>query len=79
MLAIREEELSMVNGGFSIGSIIGGPKFKMGEKVISISNPDLGIGTVLDWEYNRGWFYTVAMDSGMLYSSEDDLEYPILK
>ena len=78
MLAIREEKINMVNGGAGIGEMFGGPKFQMGERVMSISDPDLGIGTVLDSEYNRGWFYTVAMDNGMLYTSEADLEYPIL-
>ena len=78
MLKIREEELSVVNGAKEAGGQVGGAKFKMGERVMSKSEPDLGIGTVLDSEYNRGWFYTVAMDNGILYTSESDLEYPIL-
>ena len=78
MLALREEKLNMVNGGISIGSGICGPKFSMGDRVISKSDPDYGVGTVLESTYNEGWWYTVAMDSGMLYTSEADLEYAIL-
>ena len=77
MLAIREEELNMVNGGNVLEELIGGPKFSDGDWVMSVSSPELGVGIVLSKEYNRGWFYTVAMDSGMLYTSQDDLEFAI--
>ena len=84
MLAIREEELNMVNGGFNLSQKAGlvglyRPKFAVGERVMSKSEPDLGIGTVADIEFHDGYFYTVQMNGGMLYTSEDDLEYPIMK
>ena len=78
MLAIREEELNTVNGGMAIGGLLGGSKFEIGDKVISKSEPDLGIGEVVTKEYNKGWFYGVVMSGGMLYTYEYDLEYPIM-
>ena len=35
MSKIIDEELNKVNGGFSIGALFGGPKFNIGDKVIS--------------------------------------------
>ena len=78
MLAIREEELNMVSGGMAIGGLFGAPKFKSGDSVVCKSRPDLGIGTVLKCDYNRRWWYTVAVDCGELYTFEDNLEYLIM-
>ena len=78
MLTLREEELNMVNGGFAIGSDICGPMFSIGDRVISKSEPDLGVGVVVSRKYDKGWFYGVAMTGGMLYTYEDDLESPIM-
>jgi len=82
MLAMREKELNMVNGGTVFGKLIsesiGGSKFNVGDSVISISDPDLGVGTVIEKQYNRGWWYNVAFGHGTLYTSEDDLESPIM-
>ena len=73
MLMIREE-LNMVNGGFSIGSAVDTPKFDLGARVTSKTNPDYGIGRVINMEYLDGWFYEVAMQTGMLVTKEDDLQ-----
>ena len=78
MLAMREEELNMVNGGTVFGELFGGPKFNVGERVISKSEPELGVGLVVSRKYEKGWFYGVAMAGGMLYTYQDDLEYPIM-
>ena len=78
MLAMKEEELNMVNGGTVFGELLGGPKFNVGEKVISKSEPDLGVGVIVSRKYEKGWFYGVAMAGGTLYTYEDDLEYPIM-
>ena len=87
MLELREEELNMVNGGVGISEIANAvglatglirPKFKDGDRVISKSSPDLGVGTVVDEEYHEGWFYYVITDGGRLYTSEDDLEFALL-
>ena len=82
MLTIREEELNMVNGGMDltqIASEIGlyRPKFAIGERVMSISEPDLGVGTVTDISFHDGYFYTVMMNGGQLYTSENDLEFAV--
>ncbi len=79
MLAIREEELNMVNGGSILAGLIGGSQFNEGDWVMSKSQPDLGIGVVVGKEYHEGWYYLVAMDSGRLYAPESDLEYAITK
>ena len=82
MLATREEELSMVNGGTVFGTVfgemIGGSKFNIGERVISKSEPDLGVGVIIDKNYDKGWHYNVAMAGGTLHTFEEDLEYPIM-
>ncbi len=77
MLAIREEKLNMVNGGIGFAGLIGGPEFSEGDWVMSKSNPELGIGVVVGSTYHEGWYYSVAMDSGILFISENDLEYAI--
>ena len=82
MLTIREEELNMVNGGMDLGqiaNIVGlyRPKFAIGERVMSISEPDLGVGTVTDISFQDGYFYTVMMNGGQLYTSENDLEFAV--
>ena len=83
MLAMREKELNMVNGGTVFGTVFGelfgGPKFSVGDRVISISDPDMGVGVVSGMDYNEGWFYSVATDRGMYHTSEADLESPIMK
>ena len=82
MSAIREEELNKVNGGTVFGTVfgeqLGGPKFNVGERVISKSEPELGVGVIEDRTYNKGWFYSVSMAGGTLHTFEDDLEYPIM-
>ncbi|MBR6452157.1 MAG: hypothetical protein IKS87_05590 [Lachnospiraceae bacterium] len=77
MLKIREEEIVKVNGGMDETGMIRA-KFAIGDRVISISEPDLGVGTIVDMEFKQGWFYTVQMNGGQLYTSEDDLETPIM-
>ena len=53
------------------------PKFNVGDKVISKSNPDGGVGTVIKSQYNKGWWYDVRMQGGTLNTPESDLEYAI--
>ncbi len=81
MLAMREEKLNMVNGGAVcdelVSQLIGGSQFNVGDNVISKSYPDLGVGTVVSKEYNRGWWYNVVFEFRMIYTSEDELEFPI--
>jgi len=79
MLAIREEELNMVNGGIGFAGLFGGPKFSEGDLVISKSEPVIGVGVVVGKEYNEGWHYALKLDRGMFYTTEDDLEYAITK
>ena len=79
MSKIIDEELNKVNGGFSIGALFGGPKFNIGDKVISKSDPDLGVGTIVRSQYREGWWYSVVMAGGMLYVPEADLESPIMQ
>ena len=43
MASIREEELSMVNGGNAQRGLIGGAKLNVGDRVIVKSAPDGGI------------------------------------
>lgn len=77
MLTAREEELKMVNGGSAFGPLFGGAEFDIGDRVISKSKPDLGVGIVMSRTYDKGWFYTVAMNSEVIFTYESDLEYPI--
>ena len=82
MLAMREKELNMVNGGTVFGTVFGkvpfGPRFRVGESVISKSEPELGVGVINGLEYREGWYYSVAMAGGTLHTFEDDLESPIM-
>ena len=78
MLAIREEELNMVNGGTIFGESFGESKLKVGDRVISKSEPDYGIGIVVLKGYNEGWTYTVMNGGGIRHYLESDLEYPLL-
>ena len=82
MLTMREEELNMVNGGTVFGTVfgemLGGSKFNVGDRVISKSEPELGVGVVEEKNYDKGWHYSVAMAGGTLHTYEDDLEYPIM-
>ncbi len=75
MSTIRENELNMVNGGAA--GLFGGAKFRVGDRVISKSEPDGGVGTVVKCEYNQGWWYDVRMQGGNLYTSEGDLEFAL--
>ncbi len=82
MLTIREEKLNMVNGGMDIPQIacLAGlyrPKFAVGEKVMSKTSPELGVGTVTDISFQDGYFYTVMMSGGMLYAAEEELEFAV--
>ena len=74
MLALREEELNMINGGNAAKGMLGGAKFNVGDKVISKSAPDGGVGTVEKSKYDKGWWYSVRMQGGLLYTPESDLE-----
>ena len=78
MSAIREKELNMVNGGTVFGELFGGSKFRVGDRVISKAEPELGVGVVEEKNYDKGWHYSVAMAGGVLHTFEDDLEYPIM-
>ena len=78
MLAIREEELSMVNGGAVFSEAFGESRFNVGDRVISRSEPDYGIGIVVLKCYNEGWIYTVMNGGGIRRYVESDLESPIL-
>ena len=91
MLTIREEELNMVSGGTVFGTVFGElsqlangtglyrPKFAIGERVMSKSEPDLGVGTVTDIHFQNGYFYTVMMSGGQLYAAEDELEFVVTR
>ena len=74
MLTLREEELNMINGGNAAKGMLGGAKFNVGDKVISKSAPDGGVGTVEKSKYDKGWWYSVRMQGGLLYTPESDLE-----
>ena len=78
MLTMREEELNMVNGGTVFGESFGESRFNVGDKVISRSEPDYGIGIVVLKCYNEGWIYTVMNGGGIRRYPESDLESPIL-
>lgn len=78
MLTMMEEELNMVNGGTVFGEMLGESKFSIGQRVISKSEPELGVGTVESKDYDKGWHYSVRMAGGMLHTFEDDLEEPIM-
>ena len=83
MLEIREEELNMVNGGTVFGTVfgefLGGSKFNIGDRVMSKSNPDLGVVIVVGKAYNEGWWYRVAIAGTIRSFKEDDLEDPIVQ
>ncbi len=79
MSAIREEELNMVNGGAAAKGLLGGAKFNVGDKVIVKSDPDGGIGTVIKSNYDKGWWYTVRIQGGVLTAPEKDLQYPLIQ
>ncbi len=79
MAAIKEEELIMVNGGSAPAGLLGGAKFKAGDKVIVKTAPDGGIGTVVKSRYDKGWWYTVRIQGGTLTASEYDLESALQK
>ena len=74
MSALREEELNMINGGNAEKGMLGGAKFNVGDKVISKLAPDGGVGTVEKSKYDKGWWYSVRMQGGLLYTPESDLE-----
>ena len=76
MSDIREKELNMVNGGAGKG-LLGGAKFNVGDKVIVKSAPDGGIGTIIKSQYDKGWWYTIRLQGGTLYTFENDLQYPL--
>ena len=78
MLTIREEELNKVNGGTVFGETYGEPKFKVGDRVISKSQPEYGVGIVLSRHYSEGWSYIVLNGGGLRGYFESDLEFPIL-
>ena len=82
MKKIQEEELNMVNGGTVFGEpfdeSFGEPKFKVGDRVISKSEPDYGIGIIVSTDSNKGWVYTVKNGGGIRRYRESDLAYPIL-
>ncbi len=74
MSAIMEKELNTVYGGNgSAGTMLGGPKFNVGDRVMAKSAPEGGVGTVVKSQYNEGWWYSVRLQGGILYTSEDDL------
>ena len=62
MLEMREE-LEKVVGGMGNGTM-GGSRYNVGDRVMSKSNPDFGVGTVTGVKYYRGWHYYVQMDNG---------------
>ena len=74
MLAIREEELNMVNGGNALEVLISDSKFNVGQPVIFRGQEDYGVGVVLSKSYKKGWHYHVAFDNVMVYAREEDLE-----
>ena len=78
MTAFREEELNRVNGGAAPGRMLGGSKFNEGDKVIVKSAPEGGIGTVIKKQYDKGWWYTIRIQGGTLYTYEGDLEAPLM-
>ena len=78
MLTIREEELNKVNGGTVFGETYGEPKFKVGDRVISKSQPEYGVGIVFFGHYSEGWSYIVLIGGDFRGYFESDLEFPIL-
>ena len=78
MLTIREEELNNVNGGTVYGETFGEAKFKVGDRVISKSHPECGVGIVVIKKYNEGWSYVVCNVKGFRTYPESDLEYALL-
>ena len=77
MSALKEEELNMINGGNAEKGMLGGAKFNVGDKVISKSAPDGGVGTVEKSKYDKGWWYSGRMQGGLLYTPESDLEHAL--
>lgn len=74
MLAIREEELNMVNGGTANNEMLGGPKFNEGDWVTSKSQSYLGVGLVYSRRYDEGWKYNVFIGGSLVEFPESDLE-----
>ena len=74
MLAIREEELNLVNGGTANSEMLGGPKFSMGEWVVSKSQSYLGSGIVISSRYDEGWKYNLFIGGSLVEFPESDLE-----
>ncbi len=55
MSAIMEKELNTVYcGNGSAGTMLGGPKFNVGDRVMAKSAPEGGVGTVVKSQYNEG-------------------------
>ena len=83
MLAIREEELNMVNGGVDLMQIARAtglyrPKFAIGDRVMCKELPEIGVGEVIDINFHDGYTYTVKMGQGRLYAAEKELEFAIM-
>ncbi len=74
MMMTREEELNMVGGGEGFPVFVGGATFDIGDRVISNSSPELGVGTVVDRQYNRVWQYCVAFATTTVWSYAGDLQ-----
>ncbi len=83
MNEIKEKELEDVNGGSTPAAnpgMLGGSKFNEGDKVMSVSQPDMGVGTVIGKKYFRGWHYYVKpAKGGKMYVPESDLQPALLQ
>lgn len=79
MKSMIKEDMNMINGGMINGGMLGGSRFNEGDRVMSMSNSDFGVGTVTGKKYCRGWHYYVASDNGgKLYAPENDLQLVLL-
>ncbi len=80
MKTMIKEDLNTINGGMTGEGTLGGSKFNEGDRVISLANPDFGVGTVTGKKYFRGWHYYVESDKGgKLYAPEGDLQRVLLQ
>ena len=80
MLAIKEEELNMVNGGTLFGDIPEA-KFHVGDRVRVTTEPPTKVGVVTNVSYNYGessWYYGVRMDDNEVFlAPEEVIDYPL--
>ena len=80
MSEIKDETLNNVSGGGILPEEqgdFGEPKFRTGERVINKKKPDLGVGIIVEVSYSRGWNYMIKFGHQLVYTMQEDVEYPI--